>query len=296
MSGTTSFASSPSSSYRFVVSLKDEKVNIWLEDRSSKKQWKTDFLSKEDYVTSANAFLDAAPKVYALVRPLSYAARALDGALDEAEDAQRKLTPLSDDKLRLEMSANIRMLQLVRRVTYTFELHPVAMERIDILEAKLRDLQEALETSRETIWLHHESEGDLSESPGKILWKPLDSESFQVVEDQSAVQWLFSGVYSIGVVVNHAPDAETGALELQQNGVVIQRVCINGIKDSSDLSDCDDTNESVEDSSDCEDVDEATNSSLLCVTKVAKGDNFAVTCSGTSFVAVSYLTVVRIGN
>ncbi|RLN67783.1 hypothetical protein BBJ28_00001067 [Nothophytophthora sp. Chile5] len=260
MSGTASFASSPSSSYRFVLSHKDEKIDIWLEDRSSKKQW---------------------------------CENPLDGALDESEDAQRTLTPLSDDKLRLEMSANIRMLQSVRRVTYTLELQPVAMERIDILEAKLRDLQEALEASRETIWLHHESEGDLSESLEKILWKPLDSESFKVVEDQTAVQWLLSGVYSIGVVVNHEPNGETGALELQKNGVAIQRVCINETKDSSDFGD---TDESVEDSSDCEDVDEGTNSSLLCVAKVAKGDNFAVACSGTSFIAVSYLTVVRIGN
>ncbi|ETK94065.1 hypothetical protein L915_02831 [Phytophthora nicotianae] len=35
----TAFTSSPHESYRYVISLKGEKVNIWLENRSSKKQW-----------------------------------------------------------------------------------------------------------------------------------------------------------------------------------------------------------------------------------------------------------------
>ncbi|KAE8880313.1 hypothetical protein PF003_g35395 [Phytophthora fragariae] len=37
--GVTQFSSYFSTSYRYVISLEGEKVNIRLEDRSSKKQW-----------------------------------------------------------------------------------------------------------------------------------------------------------------------------------------------------------------------------------------------------------------
>jgi hypothetical protein len=37
--GTAAFPSAPAATYRYVISLKSEKVNIWLEDRRSKKQW-----------------------------------------------------------------------------------------------------------------------------------------------------------------------------------------------------------------------------------------------------------------
>lgn len=39
VNGLTEFGSHPNTEYRFVLKLKDEKINIWLEDRDSKKQW-----------------------------------------------------------------------------------------------------------------------------------------------------------------------------------------------------------------------------------------------------------------
>eukprot|EP00644_Phytophthora_capsici_P016785 jgi/Phyca11/21727/fgenesh1_pg.PHYCAscaffold_111_\ len=62
--GITGFSSNPEKSYRYEISLKRGQVNIWVEDRSSKKQWQTGFLAKENYVTSANVFVDAAASDY----------------------------------------------------------------------------------------------------------------------------------------------------------------------------------------------------------------------------------------
>jgi hypothetical protein len=39
LDGLTSFRSRPKSSFRFVLTLKGNKLNAWLENRKSKKQW-----------------------------------------------------------------------------------------------------------------------------------------------------------------------------------------------------------------------------------------------------------------
>ncbi|KAG2991925.1 hypothetical protein PC128_g22154 [Phytophthora cactorum] len=57
--GLTVFASPPKATYRYDISLKGEKVNMLLEDRSRKIRWQTGFLIKEDYATVANVFGDA---------------------------------------------------------------------------------------------------------------------------------------------------------------------------------------------------------------------------------------------
>lgn len=37
--GLTSFRSRPKSSFRFILTMKGNKLNVWLENRKSKKQW-----------------------------------------------------------------------------------------------------------------------------------------------------------------------------------------------------------------------------------------------------------------
>lgn len=39
LGGLTFFRSRPNASYRFILTLKADKLNVWLEDRKSKKQW-----------------------------------------------------------------------------------------------------------------------------------------------------------------------------------------------------------------------------------------------------------------
>lgn len=39
LDGLTSFRSRPNVPYRFIVQVKGTKLNVWLEDRKSKKQW-----------------------------------------------------------------------------------------------------------------------------------------------------------------------------------------------------------------------------------------------------------------
>ena len=37
--GVTTFSTSPATSYRYALRLKSDKLSIWMEDRTSKKQW-----------------------------------------------------------------------------------------------------------------------------------------------------------------------------------------------------------------------------------------------------------------
>ncbi|KAE8969471.1 hypothetical protein PF010_g25314 [Phytophthora fragariae] len=64
VAGVTTFGSRPGDSFRYQLSLQDEKLNIWLEDRSNKKQWQSGLLSKAKYVTAANIFVDASAGDY----------------------------------------------------------------------------------------------------------------------------------------------------------------------------------------------------------------------------------------
>lgn len=39
LDGVTTFASHSIAVFRFALTLNEDKINVWLEDRSSKKQW-----------------------------------------------------------------------------------------------------------------------------------------------------------------------------------------------------------------------------------------------------------------
>lgn len=85
--GVISFAPPPTTSYRYVFHLKNDKLSIWMEDRTSKQQWykyKSEVrwhlnsdpnrdvvfrrykgrMAKADYVTSANVISDTSPMDY----------------------------------------------------------------------------------------------------------------------------------------------------------------------------------------------------------------------------------------
>ncbi|KAG3134003.1 hypothetical protein PI126_g18901 [Phytophthora idaei] len=194
--GVTTFALSPSGSFRYRISLKNEQVNLWLEDRTSKKQWQSGLLTKEDYVAAANIFVDAS-------------------AADYVSCFQQCWT--------LEMSIKLRLLRSVREVKYVFKLEPVAVDKIDILESKLKDQQEELEKLRglgERSFLHAES---VTWTSSKLQWKPIDSKNFVLASEKTSITVRVPGLYTIAVLVNHGTlqNNAVGAISLEKNGAVI---------------------------------------------------------------------------
>ncbi|EGZ08133.1 hypothetical protein PHYSODRAFT_339979 [Phytophthora sojae] len=223
--GVAMFHSSTATSYCYIIFVQREKLKIWLEDRSSKKQWQTTYMRKDEYVTSANVFADATSADYA-----SLFEQSLISPLDGADDVQRKLTSLQDDTLRLEFCATIRLLNSSRCIRYAFDLSPVAVDRIQILEAKMRDHQEALDqvcarvdTTR--AHLYAESEAWLSKS--KLVWKTKSDKKFGFAEKKNGIKIHLPGLYTLAVVVNHVPRAGgTGSISIYVDGVKIQAAAI----------------------------------------------------------------------
>ncbi|KAL3661119.1 hypothetical protein V7S43_013728 [Phytophthora oleae] len=82
--GMTTFQSPPSSSYRYILQLNGDKLSFWVEDRTSKKQWRKGDLVRDNYVTSANMIADASALDY-----LKCFKEALDCELDKSRDIQR---------------------------------------------------------------------------------------------------------------------------------------------------------------------------------------------------------------
>ncbi|KAG1687850.1 hypothetical protein DVH05_004580 [Phytophthora capsici] len=267
--------------YRYVISVKSDEINIWLEDRFSKKQWQSGFLSKDKYVTDANIFVDASAADYTACFK-----QCLDCSPDESEDSQSKLTALSGGKLQLELSIKLRMLQSVRQVHYVFKLEPVAVEKIDILESKLKDQQEELEVLRgqvgtaKNVFLSAES---VTWSSQKLHWKIITGEQFSLEGTNTGIKIHCRGLYVISVLVNHYPTA-TGWISLEKNGVQIQRAAIGCGTYHNNYSSNNNTSHN-------------TSTSLMRIVQAMKNESIAVAFSGTTAIAktCSYLTAVRIG-
>ncbi|KAL4166719.1 hypothetical protein KRP22_013972 [Phytophthora ramorum] len=61
--------------------------------------------------------------------------------LDKMTKTPRSLQNTKGDRLILEIYVNVQVLMKYRTATFTFDLGPVSVERIDILESKVQDLQ-----------------------------------------------------------------------------------------------------------------------------------------------------------
>ncbi|KAG4040350.1 hypothetical protein JG687_00016648 [Phytophthora cactorum] len=276
--GVTTFALCPDGSFRYRISLKNEQVNLWLEDRTSKKQWQSGLLTKEDYVTAANTFVDASAADY-----VSCFQQCLDCSLDNSNESQRKLVSLKNGRLQLEMSIKLRLLRSVREVKYIFKLEPVAVDKIDILESKLKDQQEELDKFRglgERAFLHAES---VTWNSSKLQWKPIDSTNFVLASEKTSIMVRVPGLYTIAVLVNHGPlQNVVGAISLEKNGAVILSAATGAVYSGYHGNH----------------LSHQTSSSLTCIVQIKKDESIAVVCTGTSAIAntASYLTAVGMGN
>ncbi|ETM53736.1 hypothetical protein L914_02808 [Phytophthora nicotianae] len=238
--GVTTFALCCDAYFRYRISLKNEKMNLWLEDRSSKKQWQSGFLCIEDYVTAANVFADASAADYVTAANVfadasaadyvSYFQQCLECSSDSSSESQRKLISLKDDHLQVEMCIKIRLLLSVHEIKYVFKLQPVTVDRVDILEAKLKDQQEELEKlrgqggQRERAFVH--AERVTWGNALKLQWESINSENFSLGSDVISIIFRTPGLYTISVLVNHRPLENTavGSISLEKSGVITRPI------------------------------------------------------------------------
>ncbi|KAL3661124.1 hypothetical protein V7S43_013733 [Phytophthora oleae] len=155
-----------------------------MEDRTSKKQWRKNDMAKDDYVTPANTITDAS-------------------ALDYLKRTVR--VALGGGALHLSFAVQFRLLLSTRVAKYTFKLDPVSVERIDVLESKLRDQQKELERLRagRALPFGRFEASTKDANTGKLLWNAVEPDFFHVGDGEVMV--LKPGVYSVGAVVNNTP-------------------------------------------------------------------------------------------
>ncbi|OWZ05774.1 hypothetical protein PHMEG_00022066 [Phytophthora megakarya] len=249
-----------------------------MEDRSSKKQWYKGGMNKDDYASSTNVIPNATAIDY-----VKCFRDSLECDLDDSGDVQRKLTSLKGDalrlRLRLGLAMSIRFLQSSWVAKYSFDLDPVSVDRIDILESKLRDQREELEQLREKV-----DDGtaafimlDASRQSNQfLLWKIVESADFNVNGEDGVVKFTHPGYYRVGITVNCAPGGYNQLIELLKNGACIQ-------------------------SSYCGYVGGNTNSvSLDAIIHVENEDYLSVRCpcsiSGTSYMTLQLLKVEEVAN
>ncbi|POM64143.1 Hypothetical protein PHPALM_20367 [Phytophthora palmivora] len=140
--GTATFAPAPAPTYRYTLSLENNKLRIWFEDCQSKKQWCTARLKFNEYVNITNAIPNATATDY-----VEYFRELIDGAHDDDTNASIEIENATGD-LELQVKIHVDVLHKSRVATYNFKLEAISLDRIDMLESKLRDLQEEVNTLR----------------------------------------------------------------------------------------------------------------------------------------------------
>ncbi|KAK1937079.1 hypothetical protein P3T76_009857 [Phytophthora citrophthora] len=171
-----------------------------MKDRTSKKLWYKGGMAKSDYVTLSNSITDASSLDY-----LKCFQDALNCELDG--DVQRSLVFsrwdhcfFQDGTLHLSFAVEFRLLRSTRVAKYTFELDPVSVERINILESKLRGQWDELERLRALPFAQFEASIKDARTR-KLLWSAVGSNFFPVTGGNVLIRR--PGVYSVTALVNN---------------------------------------------------------------------------------------------
>ncbi|OWZ05775.1 hypothetical protein PHMEG_00022067 [Phytophthora megakarya] len=195
-------------SYRYTIIVNDNKeLSIGMEDRSTKLQWFKGGMKISDYVTSDNAIFGASAGDYATC---------IHEVLARSEvcsDYQRELSVLEDSALALLLRLQYRVFDAVLEAKFSFQLDPVSIERIDILESKLRDHQEQIDVlasqlteQRETVKKVDFKATEIVPGSLSVRWTGTGSNDLATVDSDGAVKVHRSGLYHIEAVVEVAEE------------------------------------------------------------------------------------------
>ncbi|KAE8912960.1 hypothetical protein PF003_g3185 [Phytophthora fragariae] len=226
-------------------------------------------MAKTDFVTSGNTITDAEAIDY-----LKCFQDALDSDLDKSDEAFREVSFLEGGALRLCLAIAIRVLRSTRVAKFVFNLNPLTIERIDILESKLRDQQDELDAVRlhvdggrvlPFVQLHATSKNQLT----RLIWNKVNSDDF-VTGIDGKVKVSRGGVYNVCASVTGNSGGNT-TVRLLKNGTCIQvsySFPSGGFYGST---------------------------SLNSIVRMDEGDVLEVTC-GFDIWDTSYLSLARVGN
>jgi hypothetical protein len=237
LSGLT-FCAEVDDRYRARITSSAHKIDIWLESKRTKAQCQCTILDIKDH-SPQEVELPSEVIISALRTALEKNASSSIGEGDPTVDLVRS------DESGSVLELTIHLLPSLKPV-YKFPMVPIALEKVDILEAKIRELQEEMMElrtivgSKKTVYLSLRAIGVNLESlaPGATLpadrvitWckaSALDSNYFSLSSCRTKVTVQKSGLYHIYV---RAPAGYGGAkLSLLVNSKETERSFAGGVK------------------------------------------------------------------
>lgn len=180
---------------------------------------------------------------------------------------------LANDICQLVLMVTIRVFRSTWLATYKFDL----LERIDILESKLRDQQDEWKNLRrdlhptESVSRYVQLEA-FAKIGRRLLWRENHWAGFAVNGRDGLVKVRDAGVYMMSAIISTSSRYGGNDTQLLVNGIIVQSV-------SSNSSYCDGSNK---------------NTSLSFTTALKEGDEVAVLCD-CDLGSTSYLSIVKVG-
>lgn len=137
--GVVKFPGRPQSSYQFELTVDGETLSIWLKDRTTKTQMTTPPLKLDDIVKTGSAI----PKE-TFVDYAKLFAKCLDSP-PESHEFIRALVPVnSGEAVELQLTRKIQSSTTTQTFSFSFRLEEVQVDRLDVLQAKIRDQDEQI--------------------------------------------------------------------------------------------------------------------------------------------------------
>jgi hypothetical protein len=209
----------------------------------------------------------------------------LNKTVEDAGEMPRTFQRINGDAFRLEIAMKVQALIQIRVVTYSFELEPISVERIDVLEARMRDLQGEVKALRveagertEVVELQDtvkqlQAEADSNTSEDVVCWSATGN---YTDGNDGIIRNLQPGAYQVTVVVNYVGTGEKQLVELLkggEEGECLQVVCCCGF-----TAGC-------------------TSSVLAQTASIDEGDELSVVCNpDLTSEYPCYLMLTRVGN
>jgi hypothetical protein len=218
----------------------------------------------------------------------------LDDGYDDKNDTPITFKRHQGDVFRLTMALKIQVLRHLRVATYAIDMDPVSLDRVDTLESRMRDMQQAFESLRveteKVAAIHCDVHAELKDTRIKeiselkaqvktLLETNDNAETVQLQASAKVGDWIcwgnpsnrntrvtHAGTYQVTAIVNHKAINTAASIQLFKGPECIQTAY-------------------------CGNTD---GSCLACVTRVPKNYEFAVKCP-VNLTGTSYLTLIRIG-
>mmetsp|Transcript_1755 Transcript_1755/g.3607 ORF Transcript_1755/g.3607 Transcript_1755/m.3607 type:complete len:304 (+) Transcript_1755:55-966(+) len=222
------FPSQPFDVFRATVSSTSEGVLVWVESKKSKQQWQATF----------KKISDVGPAGVPEGAVLAFLKKALELVSEEDEEDEAK-TNQDDPQVDLDQADGEMVLTLVLSVMggiwkpeFVFALLPVGLEKVDMLEAKVRDAQEEIESLRAQLAAGSApaylsiSSATACANQQMVTWDAaapvaITASHFELSADKKQVTVLKEGLYQVNVRLAGTNYSNTQSLGLQVNAVEV---------------------------------------------------------------------------